>query len=216
MKNFEIYDISPIINSNLAVFPGDTPFELKTLIDFDNGNNFKLCSFQGTTHLGSHTDAPSHYAQNESGISDVPLDAYFGHCQVIDLSEKKRERIEPEDIKHIALKSERILFKTKSYKADCWTNDFTALSASLIAQLCKNRKIKLIGIDTPSVDRASDKILNAHTEIAKNNVAILEGIVLENIVEGEYYLSALPLKIEQGDSSPVRAILFKIKEDRQK
>ena len=216
MKNFEIFDISPIINSNLAVFPGDTPFELKTLIDFDNGNNFKLCSFQGTTHLGAHTDAPSHYSQNERGISEVPLDAYLGHCQVIDLSPKIRERIAPEDIKDIVINSERILFKTKSYQPQKWSNNFTALSPQLIDYLCKNKNIKLIGIDTPSIDRASDKILNSHTEIAKNKVAILEGIVLENIAEGEYYLSALPLKIEHGDSSPVRAILFKIKEDRQK
>jgi arylformamidase len=38
-------------------------------------------------------------------------------------------------------------------------------------------------------------------------MAILEGLVLDDIVPGAYELIALPLKIEGADGSPVRAIL---------
>jgi arylformamidase len=216
MKNFEIFDISPSINSKLAVFPGDTNFSLTTLVDFDHGNNFKLCTMKCTTHLGAHTDAPIHYDKNSEDISQVPLSSYFGNCQVIDLSHATIDRIRPEHIKNIKIESDKILFKTNSYDPYKWSNQFTALSSELIFELSKKFGVKLVAIDTPSIDPAEDKNLESHKAIAINKMAILEGISLNQISAGKYYLSALPLKIEAGDASPVRAILFKIKEDRQK
>jgi arylformamidase len=39
-------------------------------------------------------------------------------------------------------------------------------------------------------------------------MAILEGIILSEVNPGRYQLIALPLRIEGGDASPVRAILL--------
>ena len=69
--------------------------------------------------------------------------------------------------------------------------------------------MKLVGIDTPSIDLAKDKILESHLCVHKNNMAILEGIVLDQVPTGVYELIALPLKIEGADATPVRAILRK-------
>ena len=55
------FDISPKINSDLAVFPGDTPFKLHNDLSFDKGHNLVLSHFETTCHLGSHADAPIHY-----------------------------------------------------------------------------------------------------------------------------------------------------------
>ena len=38
-------------------------------------------------------------------------------------------------------------------------------------------------------------------------MAILEGIVLDDVAEGDYELIALPLRLKGLDASPVRAIL---------
>ena len=64
-----------------------------------------------------------------------------------------------------------------------------------------------IGIDTPSVDPGSSQTLEAHQSIAKNNMAILEGLDLSAVTEGLYELIALPLKLKGADASPVRAVL---------
>jgi arylformamidase len=71
--------------------------------------------------------------------------------------------------------------------------------------------VKLVGIDTPSIDLAEDKILQSHHAVARHDMAILEGIVLDQVKPGMYQLIALPLSIERADATPVRAVLLKEK-----
>lgn len=82
-----------------------------------------------------------------------------------------------------------------------------ALSIGLIQYLTQ-AGVKLVGIDTPSVDLADDKILEVHNEIYKADLAILEGIVLDHVSDGIYDLVALPLKLQGAEASPLRAILI--------
>jgi arylformamidase len=67
--------------------------------------------------------------------------------------------------------------------------------------------VRLVGIDTPSVDLYSSKELPAHQRFLANDMAILEGLVLEEVPEGPYELIALPLRLLGFDASPVRAVL---------
>jgi arylformamidase len=83
---------------------------------------------------------------------------------------------------------------------------FTTLSPALAALLVRRRAL-LVGLDTPSVDPLDSKTLEAHHHLLRGGVAILEGLVLDGVPEGDYELVALPLKIEGLDASPVRAVL---------
>jgi arylformamidase len=65
----------------------------------------------------------------------------------------------------------------------------------------------LVGIDTPSVDAFDSKALEAHQVFARNDMAMLEGLVLDHVDEGEYELIAPPLPLVGADASPVRAVL---------
>jgi arylformamidase len=67
--------------------------------------------------------------------------------------------------------------------------------------------VKLVGIDTPSVDAADSRTLDAHHILAGEGIAILENLQLDDVAPGEYELIALPLKLAGMDASPVRAIL---------
>lgn len=206
-----LYDISPTIHEGLAVFPGDTPFKSEFLLQTAHGDHLTLSKFSGTVHLGAHTDAPNHYAKDKAGISDRSLDYYLGPAQVIRLDIPKDTRITAEMLKNKKILAPRILFYTGSFpNPDQWTNDFCALSAGAIEWL-HSQKVMLIGIDTPSIDLADDKILESHTMVHKCNMAILEGIVLDKVPEGVYELIALPLKIKGADASPVRAVLRTLK-----
>ncbi len=204
----QIIDISPVISEKTAVFPGDTPFSHDFLMQINQGDNLDLSTIKTTVHIGAHTDAPSHYHEKGISIAERDLSYYVGACQVIEVSLPPSERIRP---KHLTqdIKAPRVLFKTKSFpNPNQWNNDFVALSAELVEFLAL-KKVILVGIDTPSVDLAEDKLLESHKTIYKHNMAILEGIVLDDVTSGDYDLICLPLKIAKADASPVRAVLLK-------
>lgn len=205
----EYYDLSPEISEKTAVWPGDQKYGQTIAIDFKNGGNLLLSSIKTTLHLGSHADAPNHYHPDGQGIHTRDMNFYFGDCQVIHVSLPKTSRILPSHIAKSEVVTERVLFRTNSFPdPEKWTDDFCSLSPELVDYLAK-KNVKLIGIDTPSVDPWNDKELCSHQVIYRNNMAILEGIVLTQVPEGIYHLMALPLKIKDADASPVRAILVK-------
>lgn len=208
LENKILYDISPTISPKTAVFPGDTPFQQDYLLKIENGNNLDLSSIKTTVHIGAHTDAPRHYHSEGVSIDQRELKYYLGEAQVIEVHCKPGCRITPEYLTQ-DIKASRVLFKTNSFPdPEHWNSDFVALSAELIDFLAQ-KKVVLVGIDTPSIDLASDEQLESHKCIYKNNMAILEGIVLNEVNEGLYNLICLPLKIAGADASPVRAILLK-------
>ncbi len=87
-----------------------------------------------------------------------------------------------------------------------WNEDFASLEPDLVDAL-HALSVRLVGIDTPSVDPFSSKDLQAHKRFLANDMAILEGLVLKDVPQGLYELIALPLKLEGFDASPVRAVL---------
>ncbi len=199
------FDISPLISEELAVFPGDKPFKRQVQFHI-NEDHLELSSILTTLHIGAHADAPIHYHKTGACIHERNLDYYIGSCQVITI-ETDKARITPDLIKSHTISAPRILFKTLSIKnPDIWQDDFTALSPELINYLA-TKNVRLVGIDTPSVDPADSKLLESHQAIFSHDMAILEGLVLTEVPDGLYELIALPLKIKDGDASPVRAIL---------
>lgn len=202
------FDISPTLSSRTAVFPGDIPFSRKVSMAFSEGHHLDLSSIQTTVHVGAHTDAPSHYSKKGVTIEHRTLDYYLGSCQVVECRVAKGSRITLRDVDLNSITEKRVLFKTKSFpNPDQWINEFNSLSPELIFELSK-KGVKLVGIDTPSVDPWDSKTLESHSQIFESDMAILEGIVLDQVPVGTYKLIALPLKIEGGDASPVRAILI--------
>jgi arylformamidase len=207
-KVAKIYDISPLISDRIAVFPGDQRFERLIAMDFTQGDHLALSAIRSTVHLGAHTDAPNHYHRDGKAIHERDLSYYIGRCQVISVSLPRGERIGLKHLQGIKIEAPRVLFRTDSFPdPNQWNDDFNSFSPELIDELSR-QGVVLIGIDTPSVDPADSKALEAHQAVYRNNLAILEGVVLGNVPDGIYTLSALPLRIEGGDASPVRAALI--------
>jgi arylformamidase len=201
-----LYDITPVISPALRVWPGDTPPSREVLLDMKRGANLTLSTLRATVHLGAHADAPSHYGADAPSIEARSLDSYLGPCQVVRVDVGRGVRIAPEDL-YSGVKCERILFATGTYPdPNRFNEDFAALSPQLIEQLAR-QGVKLVGIDTPSVDLFDSKDLPSHQACLRHDLAILEGIVLDGVPEGAYELIALPLKLQGFDASPVRAVL---------
>ncbi len=204
MKYFEI---SPIISNRLAVFPGDKKFSRSISYDFKTGAHLELSSIETTLHLGAHADSSSHYHADGEGVDRRDLNAFFGQAQVIEVKVARGARIYPQDIKTV-ISAQRVLLKTNSFpNPEDWNSDFNSLSPELVDFLA-GKKVIMIGIDTPSVDPETSKKLESHQALYRNKISVLEGIVLDKVPEGHYQLVALPLAIEGGDASPVRAILI--------
>lgn len=180
-------------------------------MDMTKGDHLGLSSLTSTLHIGAHADSTNHYHKDGLGIDQMPLRPYLGVCQVIDLKDRfsnRADRIRVEDVASIAIQAERILFKTGSFSdPDSWKNEFVSLSPQLIHYL-KSKNVLLVGIDTPSVDPWDSKDLESHHALFQADMRVLEGLVLENVSAGLYDLIALPLRIEDADASPVRAILL--------
>jgi arylformamidase len=201
-----IIDISPVLRPTIAVWPGDTPMSREVLADLAHGANLTLSTLHGTVHLGAHTDSPGHTHPGGGDIASQALDAYIGRCQVVRVAVSRGARIRPIDVP-VEITEARVLFRTGTFPdPQAWNTDFASLSVELITELAR-RRVRLIGIDTPSVDPFSSKDLPAHASCVGHDVRVLEGIVLDHVDDGVYELVALPLRLEGFDASPVRAIL---------
>ncbi len=205
----EIIDISPMVSPQIAVFPGDKTFEENFHLEMSRGDHLTLSSIHTTLHVGAHTDAPNHYHVQGESIEKRNLALYMGPVQIIEVKLSRGQRITSEHLKNHEIKAPRVLFKTLSFpNPNQWNSDFVALSPELI-EFLSQRGVKLVGLDTPSVDLADDKELITHHKIYEKNMAILEGVVLNHVSEGIYQLIALPLKIQGADATPVRAVLLR-------
>lgn len=201
-----IYDITPAITENLAVWPGDVAVRREVLSDMGDGASTTTSALRATVHLGAHADAPSHYGVDAPSIDQRSIDYYLGLCQVIGVDVPRSTCIEPGMIE-AKIEAPRVLFKTGTYPdPTVFNEDFAALSPALVDVLA-GKGVRLIGIDTPSIDLYDSKDLPAHKAALKHDMAILEGLVLADVPDGLYELIALPLKLVGFDGSPVRAIL---------
>lgn len=201
-----LIDISPPISPSLAVWPGDTPVSREVLLDMKAGASVTLSTLRATVHLGSHVDAPSHYGAHAPTMHERPLDIYVGECQVMRANTQRGERVTPAMLAD-EVTSARVLIKTGTFAdPNNWNDDFAALSPELVDFL-HAKGVRLVGIDTPSVDLIDSKDLPAHKRFLANDMSILEGVVLKDVAPGRYELIALPLALVGFDASPVRAVL---------
>jgi arylformamidase len=212
----KIIDITPAITPELCVWPGDTPPSREVLMDMQRGDNLTLSTLRATVHLGAHADGPNHYGKDAPSIDQRSLNYYIGLCRVVRVNVARGKRVSLTDVE-AALRSssagspdigaERVLIATGTFPDPYhWNSDFAALEPSLVDWLHAAGVIT-IGIDTPSVDLLDSKDLPAHNAFLKNDMAILEGLVLKDVPQGFYELIALPLPLAGFDASPVRAIL---------
>ena len=204
-----IYDISPPLSSQTAGWPGDTPFEQWKVQSFSEGDPINLGSIRLSLHTGSHMDAPCHYLKDGATIDQVPLEHCIGPARLVTLAGE--ETISASRLEGLLIlqedRPERLLIRVCSAQdVYQFPSHYSSLSSEA-AELLSKRKLKLLGVDAPSVDPVDSKDLLVHHKLGQAGIVILENLLLSGVPDGDYELVALPLKIEGGDGSPVRAIL---------
>jgi arylformamidase len=201
-----IWDISQKVQPGIPVWPGDTAYQEDRTWAIGPGCPVNVSRLTLSTHTGTHADAPLHYDADGAGIGLLDLETYLGPAQVVSVPSGAGlvtvEHVVPVLRDGIV----RVLLHTFDRFPDGWVSDFTAIDAGLITALAE-RGVRLIGTDAPSVDPETSKTLDAHHAVRRNNMRILEGLVLDGVPDGVYELIALPIRLEGADAAPVRAIL---------
>ena len=202
-----LLDISPPIDTATPVWPGDTPVGIERVWRMEAGSPVNVARLTLSPHTGAHADAPLHYDERGAPIGEVALDTYIGACRVVHCIGAS-PLVTPEHVAaHLADCPPRVLLRTyTNAPLDAWDSAFAAVAPETI-DLLAEKGVKLIGIDTPSLDPQDSKTMDAHKRIRAHGMAILEGLVLDAVAPGDYELIALPLKFSTLDASPVRAVL---------
>lgn len=197
-------DLSRIIEDRMPVYPGDDTtllFQTAT-IKKDHFTSFRL---ETNMHVGTHLDAPLHFIENSKYISDYPLARFIGKAVVIDvrgvefidLKAEYEELISEEDI---------VLFYT-GFSEYYGTADYYSKHPILTLELAEflvHKKVKMVGLDTPSPDRDNYLI---HHKLLSNDIFIIENLCnLEKLLPCiNLEIVAFPLKIK-AEASPVRVV----------
>lgn len=198
-------DVTRALGPGHPVWPGDTRFELTETARIPDGSSVNLLRLTGTTHLGTHVDAPWHYDDEGERLDAVPLEVLMGPAVLIDVSASGGP-IDAAELPGGPLPP-RVLVRTG--EPDAWTafpEDFRPFSPGAIQRLSE-AGVRLLGTDAPSVDALTSKDLAAHHACGRSGVTIVEGLALSRAPVGPCELICLPLSLVGADAAPARAVL---------
>ena len=193
-----IYDISQEVFS-CQVYPGDPSPEKKTLCSMEKGDLYNLTAFSMCAHNGTHVDVPFHMLKDGKTVDAGSLESFVGRAYVAEhhgtvtagdaaeILEKARAR-DPETAKRILIKGDAVV-------------------SAEAAEVFASNGILLLGNESQAVG-PEDAPMEVHLILLKAGAVLLEGIRLEAVREGVYFLNAAPLNLAGADGSPCRAVLI--------
>ncbi|MDZ7372817.1 MAG: cyclase family protein [candidate division KSB1 bacterium] len=193
------------------VFPGESPPVVEAVADFQRGDGYRLRRYTLTGHVATHVDAPAHVIPGGVTIDKIPADRFIGETYVVSVPSSgavRRVDLEarvPEGV-------ERLFVRTAGSGAPAPTRAYLEPEA---AGWVVAAGIQLFGIDSYSVDPVDDLSLPAHRILLEQGIPVLEMLELSALEDGVYFVLAIPLRLEEGDGSPVR-VLARPLESRRK
>jgi kynurenine formamidase len=207
-------DLTLEISNKLPSFPGSPRPQFITWANMrTDGYNLELLFL--SSHSGTHLDAPIHFIDRGLGIDKIPLKRLVTDAILCKIKKGVNESITRKDILEFELKNGKIkpnkalIFATGWWKNLARKDYFTSnpgLSVNA-AKYLSQRRVNLVGIDSPSIDLGKDSEFSTHHILLKKGVLILENLCnLEKIHSTRFKLIVLPLKLKGATGSPVRAI----------
>jgi arylformamidase len=201
-----IHDISVPIREQMPIYAGNPEVTLSRVQSIADGASANVSRLELGVHTGTHVDAPLHHFDGGPGAKSVALKSLVGPAVVVDAT-AAREALDEDTVSALDIPAgaERVLFKTRNsslWERPDFTRDFVRLDGGGARYLVE-RGVRLVGIDYLSVGD-----VDAHQVLLGAGVVPLEGLDLRGIEPGEYRLICLPLRLENADGAPARAILL--------
>jgi kynurenine formamidase len=235
--NGQWIDLTHEFSEKTIYWPTDEPFKKTTVFrgHTDAGFYYTAYNFSAAEHGGTHVDAPIHFSENRNTVDQIPIEQLIGSGVVIRITEKVKEnrnyQFSVKDIldwekKHgIIAKNSILLIDTGSNKF--WPNrkeymgtdergqeavkklKFPGIHPDAAKFLATKRKIKAVGLDTPSIDFGGSKIFETHQILFEKNIPGFENVAnLDKLPTKGFIIIALPMKIKGGSGGPLRIVAF--------
>jgi arylformamidase len=201
MRSKWVLDITRPLGENVPLYPGDG----KPVFRRRARKGYTCTDLELTTHTGTHLDAPSHYLAGGTSVDRIPLPKLIGKARVLEV-EDAGDAITAGALSGNLQGVKRVLFKTRASGARSFGPEFPHLTIDA-ARFLAGAGTLVVGIDSPSIE-AHGGDGSVHRELLAGGTAILELLDLSGVAEGDYFMVALPLRLEGLDGSPARVILM--------
>lgn len=231
----KIIDLSYAYDSTTIYWPTEKGFVFEKGFEgvTTAGYFYTANRFWTPEHGGTHIDAPIHFAQGKNTVDQIPIDQLIGSGIVIDVSEQcasdRDYLVSVEDFHNWEMKHgkipdgtivllrtgfgkfwpDRVHYMGTAERGDSAVKKlhFPGLHPDAAKWLVENRKIKAIGLDTPSIDYGQSTLFETHVELYSHNIPAFENVAnLDQLPEKGFTVIALPMKIKGGSGGPLRII----------
>ncbi len=192
----KLIDISQEVLS-CNVFPGDDSPKAELVKSMEEGELYNLSMLSMCAHNGTHIDAPFHFINDGKTVDRMPLEAFVGDCFVA----RHEGNVTAEDAREILKKAEAAGAKERILIAGKATVTLEA------AEVFAEAGINLLGNESQTVG-PENAPMAVHKVLLRKEIVLLEGVVLSEVSEGKYFLSAAPLNFAGFDGAPCRAYLI--------
>lgn len=228
-------DLTYPFDEQTIYWPTADKFRLDTVSEgiTDNGYYYSAYAFCAAEHGGTHLDAPVHFAAGKQSMDEIPLDRLIGDAVVMDVSEKALQNkdylinvadFEAWEAANGRLPDDIIVLLRTGY-GKFWPDrltymgtdeigpqavaklHFPGLDPAAATWLVNQRKIKAIGLDTPSIDYGQSTLFESHQILFKADIPAFENVAnLEQLPIKGAWVIALPMKIKGGSGGPLRIV----------
>ena len=227
-------DLSYAFSPQTIYWPTDEDFKHETVFEgmTDKGYYYSSYKFSAEEHGGTHFDAPVHFAKGGRAIDEVPLERLMGDAVVIDVSVQAAAdsdyQISPQDIMAWEAANgpiaEGSIVLLRTGRGKFWPDRGTYMGTALrgkegvanlhfpglhpeAAALLAKRRVKAVGLDTPSIDYGQSKLYESHRTLFANGITVYENVAnLEQLPPRGAWVMALPMKIQGGSGAPLRIV----------
>lgn len=204
LSMYKVYDISMPIYEGMPVYKNKP--EKQPIFQRNTQNYVSETRVSMDVHCGTHVDAPLHMVLEGDTMDTISLEKLVGPCRVLDLTHVE-EGVTAEDVQTLDIQhGEFLLFKTKNSMDEDFNPDFIFVKADAAAYLAE-KGIRGIGIDALGIER-SQTGHPTHKTLFENGIIIIEGLRLQEVPCGPYFMVAAPIKLMGTDAAPARVILI--------
>ncbi|MBQ9092335.1 MAG: cyclase family protein [Anaerotignum sp.] len=208
-----VIDLTQLISNDMPVFPGTAPANLEVVNTYEKGG-FRETMFRMTSHTGTHMDAPYHLFPERTKLDEMPAAQFVGRALVIDCRDVAEgdiigiERVEA--VKELADQADFLIFNTgwdANWGKETYFGEYPVVSMEVCQYLLDSKK-KGVGFDVIGIDPVVEMDLPRHKMLlSQRDMVIIENLTnLDKIGGGLFTFAALPLKYQDADGAPIRAV----------
>lgn len=235
LQSERLIDLTHPFNEETIYWPTEEGFKLipEAAGVTDEGYYYAANRFVCAEHGGTHIDAPRHFAENGQTVDELPLERLVGPAVCVDVSDKCAAdpdyQVTVEDFQAwelfggTSLENQIVLIYTgygsrwpdrekylgtaEQGKAAVAKLHFPGLDPVAADWLVSKRRVRMVGIDTASIDHGQTRDYPTHVRLFRDNVPALENVAnLDKLPPYGFTLAALPIKITGGSGGPTRIV----------